>query len=496
MILEERCNDIICPPYAPVLMESTRAIGYSIESAIADIIDNSIAAKASIIKVFYSPFDTPYIAILDDGFGMSSDELTEAMRYGSCNPTKERAENDLGRYGLGLKTASLSQCKCLSVISKCTDTVEGRRWDLDYIVMTEQWSLENLSADEIQKAPKFNELLQYKNGTLVVWQNLDRIKLGSLTLEQSLEAKMADVKKHLELVFHRYLSGEGGSKIQIFLNGIKLEAFDPFFVAKSTVIMDDEKIEIPGRKGRVVIRPYILPHPSKMTKAELQKYGGKDGLRSLQGFYIYRNRRLLTWGTWFKLIRMDEFSKLARVKVDIPNTLDDLWTLDVKKSTAYPPEIVKTRLKQLVSTMSNGSKRTWEFRRKKESTSSVVHVWDIVQTREGTKYVVNMEHPLLNALYKTMAPQEIKFLRQYLETVQNSLPFNSLHHDLNGDVKIVQDSADEEVQRVVFMARQMLLEAKKENHLEETKERILEVEPFAYYQEEINNIYTEIKING
>ena len=491
-----RSNDIICPPYAPVLMESTRAIGYSIESAIADVIDNSIAAKATEISVRYSPFGNPFIYILDNGIGMNDYEITEAMRYGSCSPSKARADTDLGRYGLGLKTASLSQCKCLSIISKQNDNVIGRRWDLDYIFQTEKWSLEQLSEKEMQEMPGISDLLSMERGTLVVWQNLDKIRLGSLTLEQSLETKMADVIKHLELVFHRFLSGEGGPKVKMFLNGIELQPFDPFFKAKSTIVMDDEKIEIPGRKGKVVIRPYILPHPSNMTKTELEKYGGKDGLRSLQGFYIYRNRRLLTWGTWFKLIRMDEFSKLARVRVDIPNSLDDLWTLDVKKSTAYPPEIVKTRLKQLVNNMANGSKRTYTFRQRKEVSSSVVHVWDKVETREGVKYVVNMDHPLINVICDKLGDEDRKTLKQFLEIVQNNLPFNNLHHDLNGDVKIIQDSVDEERKTTLYLAKVMIKEAIKEGHLELTMKGLSNTEPFMNYMKEIEEICKEVKING
>ncbi len=491
-----RDNDINCPPYAPVLMESTRAIGYSIESAIADVIDNSISARATNVSIKYSPNGTPYIYILDNGFGMNSMEITEAMRYGSCSPSKARSDTDLGRYGLGMKTASLSQCKCLSVVSKKQGEIEGRRWDLDYISKTEKWSLEQLTSEEISQMPGIGQLCALEHGTLVVWQNLDKIKLGSLTLAQSLETKMDDVKKHLELVFHRFLSGEGGPKVRMSLNGVDLQPFDPFFVAKSTVIMDDESIDVPGRSGKVIVRPYILPHPSNMTKTELKKYGGKDGLRSLQGFYIYRNRRLLTWGTWFKLVRKDEFSKLARVKVDIPNSLDDLWTLDVKKSTAYPPEIVKTRLKQLVGSMANGSKRVWTFRQKQEVNSSVVHVWDKVETREGVKYVINTEHPLLNVILNKLSDEDKRSLHQYLEVIQNNLPFNNLHFDLNSDVKIIQDSVDEEKQTVLYLAKVMIKEAIKENHLSMTMEGFSNIEPFMNYMDDINNICKEVKING
>lgn len=109
------------PPYAPTLMESTRAIGYSIESAIADIIDNSIAAGAWRIDIDFFPIGQAYISILDNGIGMTYTELTSAMQYGSRSPLEVREENDLGRYGLGMKTASLSQCRILTVISKKLD---------------------------------------------------------------------------------------------------------------------------------------------------------------------------------------------------------------------------------------------------------------------------------------------------------------------------------------------------------------------------------------
>lgn len=124
------------PPFAPVLMESTRAIGYSLEAAIADIIDNSIAAKAGKVKLFFFPIDDAYLCILDDGIGMNNTQIDAAMQYGSQSPSDIRDASDLGRYGLGLKTASLSQCRVLTVVSKQGNIIIGRRWDLDYVIKT------------------------------------------------------------------------------------------------------------------------------------------------------------------------------------------------------------------------------------------------------------------------------------------------------------------------------------------------------------------------
>lgn len=487
---------IDCPPYAPILMEATRAIGYSMEAAVADIIDNSLTANASEVNIWFLPYEDPYIAIIDNGDGINERNLTEIMRYGSSSPSDKRKDNDLGRYGLGLKTASLSQCRCLTVVSKIENNIEARRWDLDYINSTGSWSLLKLDSEEINKLPLIEKLKEQKTGTYVLWNRLDKIKVGSITLEQALDDKIEIVREHLELIFHRFLSGDGMDKIKMNINGNRLVPFDPFFTPKSNIVMDDEKIELPGRIGKVVIRPFILPHPSNMSKQELEKYGGKYGLRRLQGFYIYRNKRLLTWATWFRLIKMDEFTKLARVRVDIPNCLDDLWTLDIKKSTAYPPEIVKTRLKQIIGTISNGSKRTWKFRSRKEQDDNVTHIWQRMETREGIRYFINQDYPTLELINEHLDDEGKKILIKYLETVQNNLPINTLHNDIHNEVKISQDQIVIERKRVCEMARDLMIKAQKDRMLDKTFENFKIVEPFNEYLDEIKHIYEEVRGNG
>ena len=330
------------PPYAPTLMESTRAIGYSIEAAIADIIDNSIAAGAGRIDIDFFPIGQSYISILDNGTGMTEAELTAAMQYGSRSPLEVRDEEDLGRYGLGMKTASLSQCRILTVISKKDGAVCGCRWDLNHVNQSESWSLLVLDEHEISAMPNYEKLCAWDTGTIVIWQDLDKFAVGEKDIAEAFNRKMAIIREHLSLVFHRFLSGEPGlKKLDIRMNDLSITPQDPFLVKKSTQLMDEETIIIRGAK--VKVRPYILPHTSKLTQKELKELGGKDGLRKQQGFYVYRNKRLLVWGTWFRLMRQGDLSKLARVQVDIPNSLDDLWTLDIKKSTATPPEASRIR---------------------------------------------------------------------------------------------------------------------------------------------------------
>lgn len=423
------------PPHAPTLMEATRAIGYSLEAAIADIIDNSIAARATQVEVQFFPIGDSYVAVLDNGTGMDEPQLLDAMRYGSKSPTAQRELTDLGRFGLGLKTASLSQCRKLTVISWKNGSVVGAQWDLDLIIATGEWSLRVLDPEDVQTFPAVQQLLASKSGTLVIWQELDRLKAGEVNFEAALGQKMDRVREHLSLVFHRYLAGEKGiRKLEIKMNGTRVEPIDPFIASKSTQLMDDEEIRVEGKK--VTVRPYILPHPSKLSAAEIRHLGGQDGLRRLQGFYVYRNKRLLVWGTWFRLIRQGELSKLARVRVDIPNSLDHLWTLDIKKSTAVPPEVVRRNLSTVVERITESSRRTWVYRGKKEIDDTHVHVWNRLKTRDGgVQYLVNRDYPLVQTVL-TANGSSRQALEHLLTQIERQLPLNQLQVDFTNDVRV------------------------------------------------------------
>lgn len=433
------------PPFAPVLMESTRAIGYSLEAAIADIIDNSIAAKAGKVQLFFFPVENAYVCILDNGKGMNNEQIDIAMQYGSKSPTEVRDASDLGRYGLGLKTASLSQCRVLTVVSKQGNLLVGRRWDLDYIAETGNWSLLILDEQDLNTIPHISNLKEQECGTLVVWQNLDRLLMGEIDYKKSLGRKMDEVRCHLELVFHRYLSGETGiKKLEIQFNGVKIKAADPFLIKKSTQAMDEETLVVRGK--RIVVRPYILPHISKMTEEERKQLGGKEGIRRQQGFYVYRNKRLLIWGTWFRMMRQGDLSKLARVMVDIPNDLDDLWTLDIKKSHAVPPAEVRSNLQVVIDRIADKSKRTWTYRGKKEIADAVEHMWTRMRTtNSGILYEINRDHPLVEQIIEE-SPAVRGKLETLLKHIERGIPLNQLYVDLNNDEKFENDVEFEEAE--------------------------------------------------
>lgn len=433
------------PPYAPTLIESTRAMGYSFEAAVADIIDNSITANAKNVDIYFFPVEGEYIAILDNGSGMAEKEIDIAMQYGSKNPIEERDQKDLGRFGLGLKTASLSQCRCLTVISKQGDRLEGRQWNIDHVTEVGDWSLIVLDEDEMNQFPQIDKLKKYESGTLVIWQKLDRLKSGEINFELSLGRKIDRVRDHLSLVYHRYIAGESGiTKLKLSINGEKVKAIDPFLTEKSVQAMDDEILVVQGSK--ILVRPYILPHISKLTSDEIKILGGKDGLRKQQGFYVYRNKRLLVWGTWFRMMRQGDLSKLARIRVDIPNTLDDLWTLDIKKSSALPPAEVRKNLEIIINQIAERSKRTWTFRGKKEVSDTEVHVWNRMKNEQGGFYYeVNRDHPLVQQLVKTNPNMETS-IYALLQQIEIGLPLNQLYVDLNNDEQIINDNEQSDIE--------------------------------------------------
>ncbi len=264
-------------------MESMRDVGYTIEAALADLVDNCISAKARQIDIHFSAHDLPFVAVVDDGEGMSPGELTQAMCPGSRSPREEREATDLGRFGLGLKTASLSQCRRLTVVSRAGGVTSGREWDLDYLNQVKEWKLKVLAATDIAVLPTI-ELLP-EHGTLVLWRQLDRLQaIHSMTgLETGMDAAMDRVQRHLELVFHRFLAGEPGlPKVSIRINGHPLTGADPFGLRFPATQQLNREV-VPIAEADVVIQPYVLPHHNKVSAGEYEKLGGGGWTRQKSG---------------------------------------------------------------------------------------------------------------------------------------------------------------------------------------------------------------------
>ena len=343
-------------PTADVLMNSMRAMGYSFESAIADIVDNSVSAHAKNIALKFpiNPLEC-CVAICDDGIGMSKKELLDAMKYGSQLKSGNRTSDDLGRFGLGMKAASLSQCRRLTVVSKKERKTSAYVWDLDVIEEKKDWYMVDCSKEQITEIKYVDYLDDKESGTIVLWENFDLIEKASGNVYAELGKHQGAAADYLSLIFHRYLNGEGKNPLSIMVNNYKLTGLDPFLEnhRKTNV---RRKIEIPikdsdGKEQIVSVQPFVLPFQKDLSAEDKRLSGGIENYRAKQGFYIYRNKRLIIWGTWFGRHR-DELTKYARIKVDIPNSLDDIWGIDIKKQHATIPAIIRNRLTKAVDVLS------------------------------------------------------------------------------------------------------------------------------------------------
>ncbi len=446
-------------PRASMLIESMRDIGYSLETALADIIDNSISARAKTIRLFVDTADSDIrIGILDDGEGMTEEDLHEAMRLGCRNPLENRCLSDLGRFGLGLKTASFSQCRRLTVVTRYDNITSAAIWDLEHVAKTDKWIVR--IPNDSNSIPWSDQL--HETGTLVVWENLDRL------IDQNKSGKelshfirrIDETRAHLELVFHRFLSGESGlRKIRILLNERPLEPFDPFHSDHpATIAGPVERIRV--GKHNVVVQTFTLPHHRKVSPDEWERYAGPDGYLKNQGFYVYREKRLILHGTWFGLARQMELTKLTRVRIDMPNGLDAEWKIDVKKSSAQPPIRVRERLRRIIEAIGEPSKRVYTSRGQKLTDDNRIPVWSRVQNKNEIVYRINSEHPVFQDFASRLPGELVKDFNRILELAGATLPMDALFADMGGaPEKVAGNTISDETLRYTLLTTMKNLRA-------------------------------------
>ena len=426
-------EELELPPRAGALIESLRDMGYSLHTALADVIDNAITANAGEIRILAATHvDRPAIGILDNGLGMTNGELMEAMRPGTRNPLETRHQTDLGRFGLGMKTASFSQCRRLTVLTRRRGITSSARWDLDTVAETDRWLVEiPRDAADVRWSNHLNG-----DGTLVLWEKLDRL-VGPAG-NRDLVRQLGEAADHLAFVFHRFLCGR--RRVALSMNGRPLKPFDPYHTNHpATQHHQIEEMSLGG--DPITIRPVTLPHHAKVSAADWRRYAGRAGYVASQGFYLYRARRLIVHGTWFRLAPKQELTKLARVQIDIPNTMDAAWKIDVKKASAQPPPAVRARLAKIVETMVTGSRRTHQKRGPARASRNRVPVWNRVQNKERISYEIAHSHPALAQLRDGMPrPFRTPFDR-VLRLVSAALPVDALHHDISARPESVRQKS-------------------------------------------------------
>lgn len=471
-------------PSPAALIESLRDMGYSLRTALADVIDNSITARAREIQILADTHvDRPAIGVLDDGCGMNWEQLREAMRPGTRSPLDARDDYDLGRFGLGLKTASFSQCRRLTVVTRHGGKTSCARWDLDSVAANDQWLVEiPRHVDKI----RWSQRLQ-GDGTLVVWEKLDR--LVGTSSRKDLVHELDEAAKHLEFVFHQFLTGN--QQVRLLMNGNRLKPFDPFH--SNHPATQHHPIETMSLGGHPIrIRPVTLPHHEKVSPAGWKRYAGPEGYASNQGFYLYRNRRLIVHGTWFRLARKQELTKLARIGIDIPNTMDAEWKIDVKKASAQPPPAVRKRLAKIIDRLAEGSRRTYKGRGTGQASINRLPVWIRRQNKNRISYDIATDYPAIKALRESLSPTSGKRYDRVLRLVAASLPIELLHHDISAHPKAVHASqlAVPDLRRVVSTMCGVLVE--QGLSCQEIKEWMRSAEPFSVQWRQTEKIINDL----
>ena len=434
---------VVATPYAASLVEGHRDFGYSLDTALADIIDNAITAGSKSIALMADTVaEEPWIALADDGCGMEETELIEAMRLGSKNPLDTRSRHDLGRFGLGLKSSSFSQCRKLTVLTRCNGKISCARWDLDRIAQLNDWSLELIDTPQI--VPAYD--LLGSRGTVVVWEALDRMNGGygndRAKRADYMNGELARAERHLRLVFHRFLEGTK-PRVRLSLNGRELKPIDPMASTHPATQKDPDDV-LKLRHGEVKVRCYTLPHHNRMASDEWDEIGGPEGHLKTQGLYVYREDRLIIAGAWLGLNRQTELTKLCRIAVDIPNTMDSEWKIDVKKASAQLPPLVRERLRTIVERFVGTSKRTYRAKGQQLVDETRYPLWSRVQVGGKIIFRPNVEHPLFTA-YTDLLPDGLRdgFAR-CIRLIGAGLPIEALHSEIAGNAEaVVADEVNE-----------------------------------------------------
>lgn len=351
------------------LINSLRDFGYELTQAVADLVDNSLDAGATEVRVDVKyEAEESWIRVTDNGRGMTPDELTEAMRYGA---ERNYTGDDKGKFGLGLKTSSLSQCRRLSVATRMVRgprTPEVRVLDLDHVMQTRRWEIftasdaANLQPTEFKKSP---------SGTVVLWENLDRIlqykNPQGKRASDGILRHAENIEAHLAMVFHRFLAGsvKNRRKVAMWINNRLIDPWDPFATSeRHTQKLHGEELEVASKtgKGIVLYRPFLLPTKRQFSSPEqFARLAGPEKWNLQQGLYIYRSDRLIQCGGWCRMAVVDEHTKFARAALEFRADLDDAFEINVTKTSIKLPsdlrEALDKHLKKLRELAKNAYKK-------------------------------------------------------------------------------------------------------------------------------------------
>ena len=476
-------------PGAAAMIETFRSIGYSLETAVADIVDNSISASAKNVWInrIWKGGDS-IITIRDDGHGMSGDEIIQAMRPGAQNPLIERSATDLGRFGLGLKTASFSQCRTLTVMSKIQgQSPEFWTWSLDHVAQCDRWELLHWLPEGFE-----HELDDLASGTIVIWTNPDRIIPATTKAENdNAKRKFSEafdrVKKHLSMTFHRFLEAKS---VAIHWGGHEIDPWNPFCPKESKVqIMPSEQIG-----EQVTVKGYILPHKNNFSSETAYRQAeGIFGFSAHQGFYVYRGDRLLLAGDWLGLFRKEEAYKLVRIQINLPNSVDSDWQIDIRKAKAAPPVGCRQQLESYARQACNKGSEVYRHRGRilrQRAGQEFQSLWLEKKKDNKWSFVVNREHALVRNIRELAKENPDQAIDMLLKFVEESIPAKTIYvREANDDDSQKQPYSDMNPGLLRTMIKQ-IHERQLDQGLtpEQSRLALKQMEPFNEYEDLIDEL--------
>ena len=480
------------------MMEALRGLGYSTAAALADVVDNSISAGAS---EAWLRFDwdgaNSRISILDDGRGMSDPELEAAMTLGAVNPLNERAPTDLGRFGLGLKTASFSQCRSLTVASRREgQEIVCLRWDLDAIASDPEGGWRMFEGPASGSERFLGPLAGLRSGTLVLWEKLDRVVTLGSTIDHFSDLA-DDVESRHAMIFHRLIEGPRPD-FRLSINDRPVHPWDPFMTGHPAKPWESPVARISTPSGSVEAQCHVLPHKDKLSEDDFSKAGGPEGWTSQQGFYVYRNKRLLLAGGWLGLGRArawnrEESHRLARIRVDITNSADTDWKIDVRKSTARPPVFVRSWLTALAENTREKARKVFAFRGSPTpgpGSAPIERAWRVEHLRSGVRYCIHEGHPAVAAVIEACG-ERMNLVRAMLRVVEETVPVQRIWLDTAENKDTPRTGFEDEPNEAVIEVATVLFDdliSRKGLNVEEARKAMLRTEPFQKYPSLIENL--------
>lgn len=491
--IPEETRDV--PPDPSFTLKTLRNIGYSLESAISDIIDNSISANAQ--NVWINSHACQFLMISDDGDGLSKEEIVTALTIGGVDCEDIRDKTDLGRFGMGLKLASFSQCKTLTLASKLPDgTLSAWQWDLDRVANTRKWKIHSVSLDNSRYLPIIDKMKSLQHGTVVYWEKLDIHAKGYPDISkkdvENFEEKLGQVRKYLGMIFHEFITS---GKLQIiFTDKRPVKAWNPFLSDSHAIRIPLDSSHVPG----IRIQPYILPHRSKLSDREYESACGPfPDWNQAQGFYVYRGGRLISYGTWFG---MRGFSKkkretnLARIKLDITNCDDSLWEIDVMKTSVKLPGSGPYRdiIKYVAARTCGESEAVYSckgtgYRKKKNP--EYRPVWDFTKVN-GYRLFISREHPLIAEFLANLPDENRKEAEMIFRLIEETIPVSDIltHESQNPEIRPNPfENADDDVE--LMLRHYRIIKSDKLTY-EEKERELLKIEPFSERPELIKRYLT------